>query len=284
MNHISPPVLTGLQAFTHCANSILQPLVRQRMLDTAAYIETAAVAYTNHAILGTLFSIPPLIVARGVDPVVCGTLLKSELVNLYDYNMVQRHPGRDLYDRILIAANEKCPYCGGIGRPQSLDHYLPKAHYPQYSVNPQNLIPSCRDCNTGKSNGVAHNAADQLIHPYLDSDCFFLEQWVSAEVVHTDPIYMRFFTDFPVTWRQVDADRASNHFYEFDLGKRYAIQAGEELGVIIDQRRGFLFDLSPQEFARFLSSVAEARLFPNHWKRVMYQTLSADYRFCSIEF
>lgn len=284
MNRINPPAVTGLQSFTHCANSIVQPLARQRMLDSSVEIEAAAVAYQYHAFLGTLFSIPPLLAARGDDPVVCGTLLKSELINLYDYSMVQRHPGRDYYDRILTAANEKCPYCGGIGRPQSLDHYLPKAHYPQYSVNPQNLIPSCRDCNTGKSNGLAQDAAGQPIHPYLDSDRFFLEQWVSAEVVYTDPCYIRFFTSVPQAWPQVDASRAINHFSDFDLGKRYAIQAGEELGVLIDQRRGFLANLSPQEFAQFLNSVASARLFPNHWKKVMYQALSTDHRFCSTVF
>lgn len=284
MNRISLPVFTGIESYSSCANSIVQPVLRQRMLDACADIETAALAYLNNAREGTLFSIPPIFAVRGEDPVVLQAVHKSELISLYDYNMVQRHPGRDYYDQILIAANEKCPYCGGIGRPQSLDHYLPKAHFPQYSVHPQNLVPSCRDCNTGKSNDLAINADSQYIHPYLDPDHFFLDQWVQARVVYTDPCYIQFFTSTPQTWPAVDANRAVNHFNEFDLGKRYAIQAGDELSVIVDQRRGYLVDLSPQDFSSFLQSVANARLSPNHWKRVMYQALSIDQRFCSTAF
>lgn len=284
MNRIPPPTLTGLESFSHCANSIFQPVLRQRMLAACADIETAAAAYSDNARGGTLFSIPPIHAARGDDPVVLQTVLKSEFINLYDYNMVQRHPGRDYYDRILIAANEKCPYCGGIGRPQSLDHYLPKAHYPQHSVNPQNLIPACRDCNTGKSNDLATVANRQYIHPYLDSDRFFIEQWVHATVVYTEPYYIHFYASPPQAWPAIDASRAINHFAEFDLGKRYAIQAGDELSVIIDQRREFFANFSPEDFSSYLQSFAAARLLPNQWRRVMYQALAADQRFCSTAF
>ena len=159
-----------------------------------------------------------------------------------------------------------------------------RPHYPQHSVNPQNLIPACRDCNTGKSNDLATVANRQYIHPYLDSDRFFIEQWVHATVVYTEPYYIHFYASPPQAWPAIDASRAINHFAEFDLGKRYAIQAGDELSVIIDQRREFFANFSPEDFSSYLQSFAAARLLPNQWRRVMYQALAADQRFCSTAF
>ena len=38
-----------------------------------------------------------------------------------------------------------CPMCGGFGN-GTLDHYLPKDTYPEFSVFSKNLIPAC-NCN-----------------------------------------------------------------------------------------------------------------------------------------
>jgi hypothetical protein len=58
------------------------------------------------------------------------------------------------YDK-LVGVNEKCPFCGinDILTPDhtkrdALDHYLPKDIYPFNSVNPDNLAPICKTCNT----------------------------------------------------------------------------------------------------------------------------------------
>jgi|SRR5688572_5903911 len=58
------------------------------------------------------------------------------------------------YDQ-LVGTNEKCPFCGindiltpGHSKRDALDHYLPKDIYPFNSVNPDNLAPICKTCNT----------------------------------------------------------------------------------------------------------------------------------------
>ncbi len=60
----------------------------------------------------------------------------------------------DYYDK-LVDTNEKCPFCGinDILTPKhskrdALDHYLPKDIYPFNSVNPNNLAPICKTCNS----------------------------------------------------------------------------------------------------------------------------------------
>ncbi|SEK53158.1 hypothetical protein [Ectothiorhodospira marina] len=60
-----------------------------------------------------------------------------------------------------------CPMCGGFGN-GTLDHYLPKEDYPEYSFFSKNLIPAC-NCNSLRGTtvkGVASPA--RVIHPYYD--------------------------------------------------------------------------------------------------------------------
>jgi hypothetical protein len=64
----------------------------------------------------------------------------------------------DYYDGI-VDDNEKCPFCGisdiltrGHSKRDALDHYLPKDIYPFNSVNPGNLAPICKTCNSSYKN------------------------------------------------------------------------------------------------------------------------------------
>lgn len=63
-----------------------------------------------------------------------------------------------------------CPLCGSpsIG---SLDHYLPRGTYPEFSVLPANLLPACFLCNSGaKGTTYKGDAAPQrFLHPYFDT-------------------------------------------------------------------------------------------------------------------
>ncbi|PEC36490.1 hypothetical protein COF54_09050 [Bacillus toyonensis] len=49
-----------------------------------------------------------------------------------------------------IHSTALCCYCG-ISRPTTIDHYLPKSVFPEYSVYSYNLIPCCAECNNLKS-------------------------------------------------------------------------------------------------------------------------------------
>lgn len=62
-----------------------------------------------------------------------------------------------------------CPMCGSLGT-GSVDHYLPKEEFPEFSVMAANLVPACSNCNSsvkGKTyRGV--KAQERFIHPYFD--------------------------------------------------------------------------------------------------------------------
>ncbi len=244
-----------------------------------------AAMYAESAEKGKLYQFSPLL-GREAQAVVIANLTKKELVDLYEYYLRGTgKPGRAVYDKLIVAAKDKCPFCGGIGRPRNLDHFLPKSAFPQFSILPLNLIPACRDCNMdGKAGSYATTAESQILHPYLDDDCFFSERWVVAQVVSINPCSVEYFVQPPDQWDELCQKRVEAHFHDFDLKKRYSIQAAEELTTITSQRKGFMIQASAEEFSAYLSSVAEAPLFVNHWKKVLYLCLANDESFCSHAF
>ena len=62
-----------------------------------------------------------------------------------------------------------CPCCGEPGKPGTLDHYLPKSIYPEFSVVVENLTPMCTPCQELKGNDIKDEHGNKIyIHPYYD--------------------------------------------------------------------------------------------------------------------
>lgn len=71
---------------------------------------------------------------------------------------------------------EFCPCCGEDGTPNTLDHYLPKDEYPEFSVTPANLVPMCDICQGEKLTDTLNDQDQRIfLHPYFDG---FLNQQV----------------------------------------------------------------------------------------------------------
>lgn len=86
--------------------------------------------------------------------------------SFYEYRFVKKKCG-GFYDKILANVNNICPFCGE-GRPMNLDHFLPKMEYPFLVVTPENLVPSCRDCNMDKNDANPTCNEEVPLHPYYD--------------------------------------------------------------------------------------------------------------------
>lgn len=229
---------------------------------------------------GQLYSIAPTVLDVD-DPIVVMTMTKSEFIGLYSTYFVNKNkPARKIYTDLLLAARELCPFCGGIGRPRNLDHFLPKSRFPQFSVFPKNLVPSCRDCNMeGKSEDFATTQERQLIHPHADDLKYFSDQWIFAQFNGNpaDPsVNLEYFVQPPGNWDAIAVSRARNHFSSFDLSTRYAVKAAQHRPTVLRQmvmlqREGLSSDAIRRCLLR--PGVEEAS-FPNHWQRGLYQALS----------
>ncbi|UGA37356.1 HNH endonuclease [Chromobacterium haemolyticum] len=254
MKKINPPGFDAEYVLNLCLSGIGRVGLKSRFEHYKGEVVIGSGTYVEKAGLGELFTIPAINGGRGEDPVVLGDLKRSEFVKLYELYLLdkEKKPARFIYEELLLSS-ERCPFCGGIGFSSNLDHYLPKKFFPQFSVLPLNLLPACRDCNMGEKGATfAQHASEQILHPYLDGDRFFNEQWVGAEVTFGDPCIVSFFVSPPDGWSQVDKDRVRKHFSDFNLAKRYRIQAAEELSIIVDMRKKYMSELSPDSFRQHL--------------------------------
>lgn len=281
MRAMAAPLEDIQEIYQTCVNSITNECLRNRLIALENDICMAAADYEQKAKTKQLYNIPPNSCKNG--DIVLGMVTKEELKQVYSDHMVgPTKPARKIYDLLLSRAPlGKCPFCG-FGHARTLDHYLPKTKYPQLSVVPLNLVPSCRDCNTGKSTSIATTEETQSLHPYFDQEKFINEQWLFAKIIHTAPIVIQFYVDAPVNWDSTSRKRVLSHFDDFKLASRYSIEASTELSFL----RNLLSNIQPlgtEPVKDLLNSMAKTHSdeHRNSWKTAMYQMISASTWYCS---
>jgi len=89
-----------------------------------------------------------------------------------------------IIDKLRERELKLCPACGEDGTPNTLDHYLPKDIFPEFSVTISNLFPMCDICQGKKGvKLIDANGKRYFMHPYFDS---FTEQQLLILVI-TEP-------------------------------------------------------------------------------------------------
>lgn len=285
MRKLVTPKFDALETFDRCVQDVGDLNLRASYVGSRASIGHANDAFSGAAEIAAWSNLPRVPRGnRGV--VVAGTLTKKNLTDLYSMNMVGTvGPSRDIYDEILTAAGGFCPFCGGLGHVGSLDHYLPKANFPAYSVHPSNLVPCCRDCNTGKNSSFGQFAHQQTLHPYLDHDRFFGERWITALAYPGKSILVEYSCSPPEGWLLNDRQRVQSHFEGYDLALRFSVQAGSEVAKVVSTRASSLQSLSPDSFRSFLLDSANIQSYVlNGWHRTMYGALAATDWFLQTDF
>jgi hypothetical protein len=276
MMHLALPAIDPDQLLKDAAENASDLTLRTKYLAHRPHFSQAVVDFGLASEAKNWCTMPR--VPRGNSKgIIFGTVTKGELTKLYSKYMVgSGGPARQAYDDILVTASGTCPFCGGIGHAKTLDHYLPKANFPQFAICPQNLVPCCRDCNSEKLSSFPTDVNQQGIHPYADGHHFFDERWVFATALATNPVGIRFTANPPAEWPAQDKLRAEAHFKSYDLAARYSIEVGREISWLIDLRRTTLNNNNtPVQFQNFLIDISNSNSLPlNGWKRTMYAALA----------
>lgn len=93
-----------------------------------------------------------------------GTVIEKRQYKLYDTRRNSGELARMRRRKGLLS----CPVCGSPVT-GSLDHYLPRTVYPEFSIMRANLVPACSHCNSGaKGKIVPSKKPARFIHPYYD--------------------------------------------------------------------------------------------------------------------
>ncbi|EKO3823466.1 hypothetical protein NTH40_005068 [Vibrio harveyi] len=105
---------------------------------------------------------------------------KKKYINLYDSKDVSKCQ-TPIINSLRNREIQICPACGEDGTPNTLDHYLPKDLFPEYSILSKNLFPMCDICQGKKSTKVLNGEGERIfLHPYYDD--FLIDKSVKLDI------------------------------------------------------------------------------------------------------
>lgn len=179
-----------------------------------------------------------------------------------------------IYDKIKLSPkNSECPYCGCVkGSNLTLDHYLAKSLFSEYSVTPLNLVPSCNHCNTSKSDKRFNNKEEQVLHPYFDD--YSDAQWIYAKFVEEKSFI--FYCNPPKEWDSIKKERLKSHFKTFKLAENYAPMAAQEISEVHLEYKTIFFNEGTEKLTEKITERFNSlrSLNVNSWKTALYQLLA----------
>jgi hypothetical protein len=252
---------------------VKNPALRAKLRAVRPEVEKAATDYDDKAASSQLFLTP------SHDAV--GLVSGAEMVQNYTGRMVPKtSTGRVIYNRIMASpVNQRCPLCG-IGTVNTLDHYLPKTHFPVFSVTPNNLVPACKWCQGSKLEYYSKTKGRQILHPYFDD--FDSDEWLVADVVVGSPAAFRFYSSPPSHWRDADKARTATHLEQLNLPVLFSSNAGSRLSEIRSRLASLLHKGGEAAVRSHLqeelaSIEAEHK---NSWVAAMYRAAAKSDWFC----
>jgi len=280
MRYLSPPTDEKAQPFAAgdvfetCVSMVRNPELKTQLLAIRSDVETESTDYDVKA-AGT-----QLYLKQPHNQI--GAVSGDEIVKVYTHRMVPKtSKGRPIYDRIRLAPVHRiCPLCG-IGTVNTLDHYLPKTHFPIYSVTPNNLVPACTWCQGEKSEYFPTTEGGQLLHPYFDD--IDSEVWLTAEVVAGAPAGFRYFASPPDHWTQTAKARVAVHLKKLNLPVLFSSNAGSRLSEIRDRlarlhQQGGVDAVREHLHEELISLEADHM---NSWVAAMYRAAVESDSFCN---
>ncbi len=178
-----------------------------------------------------------------------------------------------------IVGKSKCQYCG-IGKPKTIDHYLPISLFPEYAVLAINLMPCCNDCNNKKDNYWKEDTYRGIINFYIDN--IPDKQFLKGKIVYRNnlPAF-----DLEFDWTDIDEEFskiASAHYSRLELFMRYEEESAGEISEISRQLKIYSAGKKKSEIKTILENDAEdlkQSFGLNYWKAVLRTSLANSDRF-----
>ena len=279
MRSLAKPNINYEEHFKNCIRRKSEPL-RTNLGECFLILSNASDSYDEHA------SDTSLCDMRWVDPSDFLPVVTDDLEVLYKNQMVKNpSPGRAVYDKILVSAKGKCPLCA-YGIPTTLDHFLPKTRYPEFSILPINLLPCCKDCNHAKGEYFTAEENQQYLHPYYED--YSSKKWLEARLTYSidnAPAFTFFVNPESDDLDEPLLSRLIFQFESLNLQERYAIRAHDELSGTQHQFRELYESGGSALVSSHLASLARSWSASNinSCEAAMYRALSTNQKFCDMD-
>lgn len=176
--------------------------------------------------------------------------------------------GKEEIDRAL-----RCPYCQ-IQHARTLDHFMPKENFPDFSIYRPNLIWVCASCNSKKGNSNV-SGTRSVLNPYfddLDSGDLLQCNWY----IDNGELLANFSVPYNSSHRALQIAR--RHMELFELHENFIAEANNliddfciEVVEENESERNLLLSITTLIGDRN-RSVRRRRLGNNHWERLLWQS------------
>lgn len=232
-----------------------------RLKNLSERLDTACIAFdTNKTNLERL------------SPIALSSEEAEDLIHCYTSPTKSMKEVRD----ISIKCSPRCPYCN-IDTSRTLDHYLPKEEFPEYSFYSLNLIPCCHVCNSIK--GIRwkdHEGKRIFLNVYFDSipdeQFLFVDLNISSNILEIE---------FRIDRSNISVSHEiwwvlEKHVYNFNLIKRYKDDINAFISDEIINSAHEDPDISVEDLRwhiSFQSSWLKRSFWRNYWKVVLYEEI-----------
>lgn len=201
---------------------------------------------------------------------------KAALIDGYDNRTVEmKRLLADMVDTLPAANRDLCPYCSLDTNPE-LDHFLPKAKFPEFSLHARNLFPICGTCNRRKLNRFRATPggeryflfprSEPAVAPVLEADIAFAAGRVRV-AYRIDGAAAGF--------AGPALAQVTRHYDTLKLAGRYAKRAHAHLASI----KADLHGQAQAVVERLLASLIETAALgepPNGWKPALFRSVAAN--------
>lgn len=196
---------------------------------------------------------------------------KKDLIKLYSFKNKKL---KSL--RITLTTTEHnriintCQNCT-INEITSFDHLLPKEEFPEYSIHPKNLFPSCVACNGYKNIKWRHNGQPLFLNLYLDPlpllQYLFVDIIITPNSISTN-FYINNTNNIPIILYNI----IESHYIKLHLLERFNLNSHDIIvelkNTIISQKN----DLSKTKIKSIITNNVtrnrDAFGF-NYWKSIL---------------
>lgn len=200
---------------------------------------------------------------------------KAALIDGYDNRTVaMKRLLADMVDTLPAANRDLCPYCSLDTNPE-LDHFLPKARFPEFSLHARNLFPICGPCNRRKLNRFKTTTdgeryflfprSEPAVAPVLEADIAFAAGRVR--------VAYRIDGAGPGLAGSALA-QVTRHYDTLKLASRYAKRAHAYLASVKADVNGQAQAVVERVLASLIETAALGEP-PNGWKPALFRAVAA---------
>lgn len=205
--------------------------------------------------------------------------LRDALISCYDINTISLSKLKDALLDALGATSasdlQRCPYCM-LDEPSTWDHYLPKTHYPEYSVFCGNLVYVCFRCNHRKGEDFDGNKL-LFCHPYFTVH-------LTSPVLHCnvsvedDGLNIEYYVAGSAELGPY-VEIAMQHMERLKLARRFSSESAAVVSMFIAElRQQFTDGMNAEVLKKILRHryrAVDMGLGPNAWEARLWHALAA---------